>query len=106
MQVIRFYEKNKLSLIKLLAILAKGNISFFDVASVTFALEDSEQRQFLTRLYNECVFLNAVYLDYFNYRDQIIDLSEHYNFNTLEECQKFIDLAREVHETIHSKDAA
>ena len=106
MQVIGFFENNKPTLTKLLATLSESKADFFDIAGVEKALQHTVMRQFLTRLYHECVFLNSVYLDYFNNRDEMMNLAEHYNFDTVEECQAFIDLAREVHETIHAQKVA
>ena len=103
MQVIGFYQNNKQSLAKLVALAKAENVNFFDYSvMLDHVIPETDNSRFLTRLYNEVLFMNNIYLDYFNYSfTSIEDLTDSYNFGSVDQCKEFLALCKEVHYVIH-----
>ena len=64
------YYKNKRQLDKILAIIKVDGLNFFDYLKVCDSLQYCVLPRFMLNLYNECLYLNSVYIDHFNHSNK------------------------------------
>lgn len=106
MQVTGHYKNSRAHALSLVLKIKNENINFFDAQKVEKLLDTNPNFCFLKRIYNEMVFLNSIYLDWFNGERDIVSFGFAFGFSssTVEETQSFLNTCKEVHKLIHSNN--